>query len=181
VSGTVSISTAASAGLRDPSLLRTSAFLDGTWVDTGDSGRFSVVNPSTGETVADLPSLSRSQTAEAVAAAHRAWPGWRSLSAKERAGVLRRWFDLVTEHSEDLARIITLEEGKPLAEARGEVAYAASFVEWFAEEAKRVRGDVFPAPGASGRMRPGRPGASSSSRSRSGSAPPSRRGTSRPR
>jgi succinate-semialdehyde dehydrogenase / glutarate-semialdehyde dehydrogenase len=152
VSGPVSVATVAAAGLRDEALLRDSAYVDGTWVAGGDSGRFSVENPSTGETVADLPSLSRAQAAEAVAAAHRAWPGWRSRSAKDRAAVLRRWFDLVVEHTDDLARIITLEEGKPLAEARGEVAYAASFVEWFAEEAKRVRGDVLPAPGPTGRI-----------------------------
>ena len=148
----MNVSTVSASGLRDEALLRGSAYVDGAWVAEGDSGRFSVENPSTGEMVADLPSLSRAQAAEAVAAAHRAWPGWRALSAKDRAGVLRRWFDLVVEHTDDLARIITLEEGKPLAEARGEVAYAASFLEWFAEEAKRVRGDVFPSPGASGRI-----------------------------
>src|SRR3954452_615475 len=148
----MSVSTVSAAGLRDEGLLRDSAYVDGSWVADGDSGRFAVDNPSTGETVADLPSLSRAQAADAVTAAHRAWPGWRARSAKDRAGVLRRWFDLVVEHTEDLARMITLEEGKPLAEARGEVAYAASFLEWFAEEAKRVRGDVFPAPGPSGRI-----------------------------
>ncbi|KFF98897.1 succinate-semialdehyde dehydrogenase [Streptomyces scabiei] len=138
--------------LKDPALLRSAAYVDGRWIDRGDSGRFSVGNPATGETLAELPSLSRPQVAEAIDAAGRALPGWRALSGKQRAQLLRRWFDLVTEHTEDLARLITLEEGKPLAEARGEMVYAASFIEWFAEEAKRVRGDIFPAPDPSRRV-----------------------------
>jgi succinate-semialdehyde dehydrogenase/glutarate-semialdehyde dehydrogenase len=138
--------------LDEPTLLRTAAYVDGKWIDRGESGRFTVSNPATGETLAELPSLSRPQIAGAIDAAHRALPGWRVLAGKQRAQILRRWFDLVTEHTEDLARLITLEEGKPLAEARGEVAYAASFIEWFGEEAKRVRGDIFPAPDASRRI-----------------------------
>jgi succinate-semialdehyde dehydrogenase/glutarate-semialdehyde dehydrogenase len=148
----MSASTISANVLRDESLLRDSAYVDGTWVSRGESGRFSVVNPSTGEQIADLPSLSRVQVAEAIDAAGRALRGWRAWSGKQRAQVLRRWFDLVTEHAEDLACLITLEEGKPLAEARGEVAYAASFLEWFAEEAKRVRGDIFSAPDPSRRI-----------------------------
>jgi succinate-semialdehyde dehydrogenase/glutarate-semialdehyde dehydrogenase len=133
-------------GLSDPTLLRTAAYVEGKWLEAGDGGRLTVRNPSTGDLIADLPALCRAQTAQAVDAAHRALPEWRARSGKQRAQVLRRWFDLVTEHTEDLARLIVLEEGKPLAEARGEVAYAASFIEWFAEEAKRIRGDVFAAP-----------------------------------
>uniref|UniRef100_A0AAU1U5U3 NAD-dependent succinate-semialdehyde dehydrogenase n=1 Tax=Streptomyces sp. NBC_00119 TaxID=2975659 RepID=A0AAU1U5U3_9ACTN len=138
--------------LTEGSLLRQSAYVDGGWVDHGESGRFAVTNPATGETLADLPAMNRAQVAETIAAADRALPDWRARSGKQRAQILRRWFDLVTEHTEDLARLITLEEGKPLSEARGEVAYAASFIEWFAEEAKRVRGDVFPAPDPSRRV-----------------------------
>ncbi|MDQ0382862.1 NAD-dependent succinate-semialdehyde dehydrogenase [Amycolatopsis thermophila] len=139
-------------GLADPALLRTASYVDGTWVDHGEAGHVVVGNPATGERIADIPALSRAQAAEAVAAAHRALPGWRSTAAAERAGVLRQWYDLVQAATDDLARLITLEEGKPLAEARGEVAYAASFLEWFAEEAKRIRGDVFPGPQSSRRI-----------------------------
>ncbi|MGW3127409.1 NAD-dependent succinate-semialdehyde dehydrogenase [Streptomyces sp. NPDC001123] len=138
--------------LDDPALLRTAAYAGGQWIDQGDSGRFGVHNPATGEKLAELPSLSRSQVTDAIDAANRALPAWRALSGKQRAQILRRWFDLVTEHTEDLARLITLEEGKPLAEARGEMTYAASFIEWFAEEAKRIRGDIFPAPDPSRRV-----------------------------
>ncbi|WP_329343447.1 NAD-dependent succinate-semialdehyde dehydrogenase [Streptomyces sp. NBC_01352] len=138
--------------LTDAALFRTAAYIDGTWIGTGDSGAFTVRNPSTGEELAKLPKLSRAQTASAIEAAHRALPGWRALAGKERARVVRGWFELVTEHSEDLARLIVLEEGKPFAEALGEVAYAASFLEWFAEEAKRVRGDVMAAPERSRRI-----------------------------
>jgi succinate-semialdehyde dehydrogenase/glutarate-semialdehyde dehydrogenase len=135
-----------------PGLLRTAAYVDGQWIQHGHAGLLQVLNPSTGRIVAEVPALSREQTTEAVTAAHRAFPGWRSRSGKDRARVLRRWFDLVVEHTEALAELIVLEEGKPLPEARGEVAYAASFIEWFAEEAKRVRGDIFPAPEASRRV-----------------------------
>ncbi|MBW8792873.1 MAG: NAD-dependent succinate-semialdehyde dehydrogenase [Streptomyces sp.] len=148
----MSTETAAAEVLSEKSLFQESAYVDGRWVSHGESGRFSVDNPSTGATIADLPSMSRAQVADAIAAAGRALPDWRARSGKQRAQVLRRWFELVTEHTEDLARLITLEEGKPLAEARGEVAYAASFIEWFAEEAKRVRGDIFPAPEPSRRV-----------------------------
>jgi succinate-semialdehyde dehydrogenase / glutarate-semialdehyde dehydrogenase len=152
VSGPVSIVTNFAGVLADESLLRDAAYVDGDWVGNGDSGRFGVDNPSTGAQIADLPALSRAQVADAIDAAGRALPGWRARSGKQRAQVLRRWFDLVIQHADDLARLITLEEGKPLAEARGEVAYAASFIEWFAEEAKRVRGDVFAAPDPAGRI-----------------------------
>ena len=148
----MTLATSPSARLSDPSLLRTDAYIDGAWVSTGSGGTFTVSNPSTGEVIAELPSIGREQVTEAIEAADRALPAWRALSGKERSKILRRWFDLVTEHADDLAAIITLEEGKPLAEAKAEMAYAASFIEWFAEEAKRIRGDVFDAPTASRRI-----------------------------
>lgn len=138
--------------LNDAMLFRSAAYVDGEWIEHGESGTYTVENPSTGERLAAVPSLSRAQVAGAIDAAHRALPGWRARPAKERAQILRRWFDLVTEHTEDLARLIVLEEGKPITEARGEIAYAASFIEWFSEEAKRVRGDIFPAPDAANRV-----------------------------
>ena len=136
--------------LDDPSLLKTAAYVDGTWLKTADT--FAVRNPSTGELLAEVPVLDRARTASAIDAAHRALPAWRARPAKERSRTLRRWYDLVTAHTEDLARLIVLEEGKPYAEALGEVAYAASFLEWFAEEAKRIRGDVMEAPEATRRI-----------------------------
>ncbi|WP_445189216.1 NAD-dependent succinate-semialdehyde dehydrogenase [Pseudonocardia sp. Cha107L01] len=140
------------ARLADGTLFRTGAYVNGQWVTEGTAGVVTVRNPSTNDVIAELPSLGREQVASAIEGAHRALPHWRALSGKERSQILRRWFNLVTENSEDLAAIITLEEGKPLAEARGEIAYAASFIEWFAEEAKRVRGDIFAAPNATRRI-----------------------------
>ncbi|GAA2219608.1 NADP-dependent succinate-semialdehyde dehydrogenase [Nonomuraea monospora] len=132
--------------LTDASLMRTAAYIDGSWVGDGESGTLIVDDPATGEVLAELPAISRRQTAAAIEAAHKAFSGWRALSGTERAAILRRWFDLVNEHAADLATLIVLEEGKPFAEAVGEVRYAASFLEWYAEEAKRVRGDVMAAP-----------------------------------
>ncbi|MFW0796751.1 NAD-dependent succinate-semialdehyde dehydrogenase [Gordonia sp. CPCC 205515] len=149
---TATTGSAISSLLREPALIRDAAFVDGDWIRQGGDGTFSVINPSTGTEIAQLPALSREQTATAIDAANRALTGWRARSGKDRSTILRRWFDLVTEHADDLAAIITLEEGKPLAEARAEVAYAASFLEWFAEEAKRIRGDIFDAPLASRRI-----------------------------
>jgi succinate-semialdehyde dehydrogenase/glutarate-semialdehyde dehydrogenase len=140
------------ARLADSTLFRAGAYINGQWVTEGTAGAFTVRNPSTNEVIAELPSLGRKEVAETVEAANRALPAWRALSGKDRSQILRRWFDLVTENIDDLATIITLEEGKPLSEARGEIAYAASFIEWFAEEAKRVRGDVFLAPNSSRRI-----------------------------
>jgi succinate-semialdehyde dehydrogenase/glutarate-semialdehyde dehydrogenase len=140
------------AVVKDRALLRSGAYIDGQWVTAGGSGVLVVDNPATGDRLAEVAALSRPQVAEAVDAAARALPAWRALSGKDRARVLRRWFDLTVENAEDLARLIVLEEGKPLAEARGEVAYAASFIEWFAEEAKRVSGEIFDAPEASRRV-----------------------------
>ena len=136
--------------LDDPLLLKTAAYIDGTWITT--DATLAVHNPSTGDLLAEVPLLDRTWTTAAIEAAHHALPAWRARPAKERSRLLRRWFDLVTEHAQDLARLIVLEEGKPYAEALGEVAYAASFLEWFAEEAKRIRGDVMEAPEASRRI-----------------------------
>lgn len=131
--------------LQDNSLFRAAAYVGGQWLNAGDEGTFALENPSTGAHLADIPRLSTKQTREAIEAAHAALPAWRLRPAKERAILLRRWFDLIVENGDDIARLITLEEGKPFGEAKGEVAYAASFVEWFAEEAKRVKGDVMAA------------------------------------
>lgn len=128
--------------LNDKALWRAAAYVDGSWIAQGEQGSRPLFNPSTGERLADIPQLGAGQTREAIEAAHAALPAWRASTAKERAIILRRWFDLIVANSDDLARIIVLEEGKPFAEAKGEIAYAASFVEWFAEEAKRVKGDV---------------------------------------
>ncbi len=130
------------ASLRDPSLLKTAALIDGAW--TGGGQRFDVHDPATGLKLADVPNLGRAEAAQAIDAADRAWPAWRAKTGKERAIILRRWFDLLMAHQEDLGRIMTAEQGKPFPEAKGEVAYAASFVEWFAEQAKRVNGETLP-------------------------------------
>ena len=130
--------------LRDPTLLRQANYIDGKWVEA-DSGRTIVVhNPSTGQPVGEVPAMGQTETRRAIEAAHRAQPGWRALTAKERAAILRRLNDLMLAYADDLAVIMTAEQGKPLAESRGEIAYAASFIEWFAEEGKRVYGDTIP-------------------------------------
>ena len=132
------------AGLKDTTLLKSHGFIDGAWVDAKDKDTFPVENPASGETIAILPNMGADETREAIDAANAALPGWRALTGKERSAKLRRWFDLMMENQEDLARILTAEMGKPLAEARGEIAYGASFIEWFAEEAKRIYGDTIP-------------------------------------
>ncbi|MBT8428659.1 MAG: aldehyde dehydrogenase family protein, partial [Gammaproteobacteria bacterium] len=131
--------------LKESELLKSDAFVNGAWTGSEDSKRFAVANPATGEQLALVSDLGARETEYAVTAADAAWPEWRTKTAKERSAILRRWFDLIMQHQEDLARLMTAEQGKPLAEARGEVAYGAAFVEWFAEEAKRVYGDVIPA------------------------------------
>ena len=128
--------------LDDASLIKTDALIDGEWVASG--ARFRVDDPATGERLADVANLGAADADAAIAAAARAWPAWRSLTAKARGAILMKWFALITQHAEDLARIMTAEQGKPLAEARGEVGYGASFVEWFAEEAKRIGGETIP-------------------------------------
>ncbi len=130
--------------LTDPKLFRERCYVDGQWI-AADSGRtLPVTDPATGEVIGTVPVLGVEETRRAIAAAEAALPAWRSRTAKERAAILRRWFDLITANADDLAYIMTREQGKPLAEAKGEIAYGASFVEWFAEEAKRVYGDVIP-------------------------------------
>jgi succinate-semialdehyde dehydrogenase/glutarate-semialdehyde dehydrogenase len=126
--------------LQNPVLFQTDAWINGQWVP--GHGRFSVTNPASGEVIAQVSNLGAAEAEGAIAAAEAALPAWRGKTAKERSIILRRWFDLITASSDDLARILTLEQGKPLAEAKGEVAYGASFLEWFAEEAKRVAGSI---------------------------------------
>ena len=126
------------------SLLREQAYLDGAWTPADDGATFDVVNPADGERIATVPDLTPAETTRAVEAAHAAWPAWRSKTAKERAAILRRWHGLILEHQGDLAALMTAEQGKPLAESAGEVLYGASFIEWFAEEGKRLYGDVVP-------------------------------------
>lgn len=130
--------------LKDPRLLREACYVDGQWIQASSGQTIEVDNPATQEIIGKVPKLSGAETRRAIEAAKHAFPDWSSKSAKERAGVLRRWFELLMSNQEDLARLMTLEQGKPLAESRGEVAYAAAFLEWFAEEAKRVYGDTIP-------------------------------------
>jgi succinate-semialdehyde dehydrogenase/glutarate-semialdehyde dehydrogenase len=130
--------------LDDPALLREQCFVNGAWVDAEGGATLAVHNPATGEELGTVPALDGAATEKAVAAAHGAFPAWGAKTAKERAVILRRWHDLMLLNAEDLARLMTAEQGKPLAESKGEISYAASFVEWFAEEAKRVYGDVIP-------------------------------------
>lgn len=132
--------------LKDTSLLKTLAFIDGAWVSADSGATHAIWNPSTGAEIAQVPDLGAAETERAIAAAAAALPAWRAKTAKERGILLRRWYDLILANQEDLAILMTLEQGKPLAEARGEVAYGASFIEWFAEEGKRVYGEVIPAP-----------------------------------
>ena len=130
------------ATLNDPSLLKTDALIGGEWVR--GSSRFAVDDPATGLKLVDVANVGATETQAAVTAANRAWPAWRAKTAKERGAVLMKWFQLLHQHADDLARIMTAEQGKPLAEAKGEVAYGASFLEWFAEEARRVYGETVP-------------------------------------
>ena len=130
--------------LKDPQLLRQQAYIDGQWLDADSGQTIAVNNPATGEIIGHVPKMGRAETRRAIEAAEKALPAWRALTAKERANKLRRWFELLMENQDDLGRLMTLEQGKPLAEAKGEIAYAASFLEWFGEEAKRVCGDVIP-------------------------------------
>lgn len=135
-----------------PGLLRTHCLIDGQWVGADSSKTFPVTNPATGEVFASVPDMGAAETARAIAAAERAWTGWRGKIAKERAAVLRRWYELILNHTDDLARILTAEQGKPLGEARNEIVYAAGFVEWFAEEARRAYGETIPSPVADKRL-----------------------------
>jgi len=136
--------------LSDPSLLRSGTLIDGEWTKTAQS--FAVTNPATSEYIASVPNLGAADAEHAIAAARRAFPGWAAKSGKERAQILRKWFDLILANMDDLARLMTAEQGKPLAEAKGEIVYGASFIEWFAEEAKRVNGDVLASPSSDKRL-----------------------------
>ena len=137
-------SIASGVSLSDARLFRQSCYIDGAWVDAAGGGTVNVDNPATGDIIGSVPKLGAVETRNAIEAANRAFPEWRKKTAKERAAVLRRWYDLMIANQEDLARLMTIEQGKPLVESRGEVVYAAAFLEWFGEEAKRVYGDTIP-------------------------------------
>ena len=130
--------------LKKPDLLRQQAYINGQWCDADSAATFDVRNPATGEILGTVPDMGAAETRRAIEGAQAAWGAWRAMTAKERAAILRRWFDLMTEHAQDLAVIMTAEQGKPLSESRGEIAYGAAFLEWFAEEGKRAYGDVIP-------------------------------------
>jgi succinate-semialdehyde dehydrogenase / glutarate-semialdehyde dehydrogenase len=130
--------------LKDPTLFRTQSYINGEWCNADSGKRFDVDNPATGAIIASVPDCGAAETARAIEAANAALPAWRAMTAKTRAAILRKWFDLMMANADDLALILTTEQGKPLAEARGEVFYGASFIEWFAEESKRIYGDVIP-------------------------------------
>ena len=132
--------------ISDKGLLRSQAYIDGKWSPADSGETFAVLNPATGDTVADVAKCGTAETRRAIEAAERALPAWQAKTAKERAVLLRKWFELMMAAKDDLAQILTAEQGKPLAEAAGEVAYGASYIEWFAEEAKRIYGDTIPAP-----------------------------------
>ena len=130
--------------LKDPSLLQTRCLIDGQWLDADSGKTIAVTNPATGETIAHVPDMGAAETRRAIDAAEAARAAWQKKTAKQRATILRRWFELITEHTDDLAVILSTEQGKPLAEARGEIAYGASYFEWYAEEAGRIYGDIIP-------------------------------------
>ncbi|HWB48139.1 MAG TPA: NADP-dependent succinate-semialdehyde dehydrogenase [Stellaceae bacterium] len=138
--------------LRDQKLFRQQAYVDGKWADALNRGTLTVDNPATGEVLGTVPRMGAEETRQAIEAANRALPAWRARTAKERAGILRKWFDLMMANQDDLAQLMTAEQGKPLAESKGEIAYAASFIEWFGEEGKRLYGDTIPAHGVDKRI-----------------------------
>jgi succinate-semialdehyde dehydrogenase/glutarate-semialdehyde dehydrogenase len=141
-----------SFSLSDPSLLKNQAYINGQWVDADSGETFAVSNPANGELIVNVAKLGAIETARAIAAADVAMTSWKALPAKARSNILRKWYDLMMAHQEDLAIIMTAEQGKPLAESRGEIAYGAAFVEWFGEQAKRIDGDVIPGPSADKRI-----------------------------
>jgi succinate-semialdehyde dehydrogenase / glutarate-semialdehyde dehydrogenase len=130
--------------LKDQTLLKQQCYINGSWLDADSGATIDVTNPATGEKLGTIPKMGTSETRQAIEAAHVALPAWRAKTAKERAAILRKWFELIMTNQDDLAMIMTAEQGKPLAESKGEIAYAASFIEWFAEEGKRVYGDTIP-------------------------------------
>jgi succinate-semialdehyde dehydrogenase/glutarate-semialdehyde dehydrogenase len=138
--------------LKDLRLVKRQGFIDGKWVDADSGAVFAVTDPATGQTLIEVADMGVAETQRAIDAAARALPAWRARTAKDRGVILRRWFDLIIAHTEDLAQLMTAEQGKPLAEARGEVAYGASFIEWFAEEGKRAYGDIIPTSGTDRRL-----------------------------
>ncbi|TMG98938.1 MAG: NAD-dependent succinate-semialdehyde dehydrogenase [Betaproteobacteria bacterium] len=138
--------------LHDPALLRQQCYVDGNWTDADSGATHAVANPATGRAIGTVPVFLRGETRRAIEAAERAWPAWRAKTAKERSTILRKWNDLILANVDDLALILTTEQGKPLAEAKGEVTIAAAYIEWFAEEAKRVYGDVIPTIGNDRRL-----------------------------
>ena len=131
--------------LKDAKLFRQQCYIDGTWVDADAKATLTVANPANGSVVGSVPRMGAAETRRAIEAANAAWPAWRMKTAKERSALLRKWFELMMQHQDDLAVLMTMEQGKPLAESKGEIAYGASFIEWFAEEGKRVYGDTIPA------------------------------------
>ncbi len=130
--------------LKDPSLFRQQCYVDGKWSDAEGGATLKVDNPATGAIIGTAPRMGAAETRRAIDAAAKAWPAWRAKTAKERSAILRRWYELMLAHADDLALVLTTEQGKPFAEAKGEIGIAAAYVEWFAEEAKRVYGDVIP-------------------------------------
>src|SRR5437870_13190321 len=138
--------------LKDPKLFREQCYIDGQWVSADAKKTLAVINPASGQTLGTVPDLGVAETRRAIQAAERAWPAWRAKTAKERAVILRKWLELMMASQDDLAQLMTAEQGKPLAESRGEIAYGASFIEWFAEEGKRTYGDTIPSPWADKRI-----------------------------
>ena len=132
--------------LKDPSLLTSQAFINGDWVNADSGETLQVINPATGDTIARVAKCGTAETKRMIEAAALAQKSWALIPAKERAALLRRWYMLIMDNQEDLAHILTAEQGKPLAEARGEIAYGANYIEWFGEESKRVYGDIIPQP-----------------------------------
>ena len=132
--------------LKDPSLFRSQCYVNGQWVDANDKSVIEVDNPSTGKIIGSVPKFGATETRAAIDAAHDAWAAWRALTPKERGAYLVKWHDLIQEHREDLARILSYEQGKPVAESLGEIALGSSYIPWYAEECRRTYGDVIPAP-----------------------------------
>ena len=158
--------------LRDPSLLKSQAYATGEWLNAAGGEVIEVRDPADRSLLGTVPALSAEEVDQAIAAAERAMALWRKEPASKRSSILRRWFELVAANTDDLAAILTAEQGKPLAEARGEIAYAASYIEWFAAEAVRIEGEIIPAPSGDKRLLV--------LKEPSESVPPSRRGTSPP-
>jgi succinate-semialdehyde dehydrogenase/glutarate-semialdehyde dehydrogenase len=158
--------------LKDPGLLRQQAYVAGAWVDADQPEAVAIVrNPATGEQIGTVPMCGQAETARAIAAADAAQRLWREQPARQRAAVLRKLYELMLAHQDDLALILTTEQGKPLAEAKGEIVYAASFIEWFAEEARRIYGETIPAPMGDRRIQAIRQPVGTTPRSRPGTSP----------